>query len=141
MQSISFRVLTAAFVIAHFVGNLWHGEAHSILEIALPVYKTAFVLIAIILGPIVGSILTWTSYRLIGYWMVGVSMTSSVVFSVYHHFVMISNDNVEHLPPGTAEAHAHFSNSAEAIALIALAGALIAFYAAGKQYAVDQANE
>ena len=59
-------------------------------------------------------------------------MVGSVVFSVYHHYILISIDNVEHLPPGTSDAHAHFSNSAEFIAIAALASALAAFYAAGK---------
>lgn len=129
------KIVIVVFVLAHFLGNIWHGDAHATLEISLPGYKTAFVLVVILLGPIVGAILAWTRYSLLGCWVVGVSLVGSVVFSVYHHYVMISNDNVEHLPPGPQEAHAHFSNSAELIALIALAGALFAFYSAGRQYA------
>ena len=41
-----------------------------------------------------------------------------------------SEDNVEHLPTGSAEAHAHFTTSATAIEFLALFGAFVAFYAA-----------
>ena len=132
MQSTIIKILITAIVLIHLVGNLWHGAAHTSLEIYLPGIKTAFVIVVILIGPILGAALTWTSYSLLGSWTVGLAMVGSVVFSVYHHFILISPDNVEHLPPGTAHAHAHFSNSAEFIALVALAAALLAFYAAGK---------
>ena len=140
MRIVSTTGLISVFVIVHFLGNLWHGDAHAILEISLPSYKTAFVVVVILCGPIAGAVLSWTRYSILGCWIVGVSMVGSVVFSVYHHYVMISIDNVEHLPPGTQEAHEHFSNSAEFIALVALAAALISFYAAGRQYAVSRGD-
>ncbi len=132
MQSTVIKALLTFFVLVHLVGNLWHGDAHTTLEIFLPGIKLTFVIVVILISPILGGILTWTRYAIPGSWIVGVSMVGSVVFSVYHHFVLISPDNVEHLPAGTPEAHAHFSNSAEFIALVALFGALLAFYAAGK---------
>ncbi|MCZ6855068.1 MAG: hypothetical protein O7G86_14250 [Gammaproteobacteria bacterium] len=132
MQPTTIKVLLALFVLVHFVGNLWHGDAHATLEITLPGSKTAFVVVFILIGPILGSILTWTRHIVIGSWIVGVSMLGSVVFSVYHHFVLISPDNVDHLPAGTPAAHAQFSSSAEFIAVAALLTALLAFYAAGK---------
>jgi len=132
MQSTVIKVVLAIFVLVHLLGNLWHGNAHATLEITLPGSKTAFVVIFILIGPVLGAILTWTRHAVSGSWIVGISMVGSVVFSVYHHFVLISPDNVEHLPPGTPEAHAQFSSSAEFIALAALFAALMAFYAAGK---------
>jgi hypothetical protein len=134
MQIKSTKVLISIFVLVHFIGNLWHGDAHAILEISLPTYKTVFVVVVILLSPIIGAVLSWTRYSILGCWIVGLSMVGSVVFSVYHHYVMISIDNVEHLSPGTPEAHEHFSNSAEFIALVALAAALFSFYSAGRQY-------
>lgn len=64
-------------------------------------------------------------------------MIGSVLFSIYYHFVFISNDNIEHLPTGTAEAQAHFANSAEFIALAAFVAALFAFYAVGRLQSVN----
>ncbi len=125
------KVLISALVLVHFFGNLWHGDAHATLEVTLPELKTAYVAVVIVIAPLIGATLTWTRFMRPGAWLVGMSMVGSVVFSVYHHYVMISIDNVEHLPAGTAQAHAHFSNSAELIALSALAAALVSFYGAG----------
>ncbi len=127
------KIIIAILVAVHLVGNLWHGSAHAILEIALPDYKTAFVLVVIIISPVLGAILCWTKFSIQGCWLVALSMLGSLLFSVYHHFVMISIDNVDHLPPGTPAAHKHFANSAEFIALAALAAALFSFYALGRQ--------
>jgi len=126
------NILISLTVLIHLGGNIWHGYAHAILEIDLPSIKIAFVAIAIVIAPIIGAILTWTRFSIGGCCLVGASMLGSVLFSVYHHYVLISNDNVEHLPPGAPEAHVHFSNSAEFIALGALAGVVLAFYAVGK---------
>ncbi|MDA1076425.1 MAG: hypothetical protein O3A63_16960 [Proteobacteria bacterium] len=127
------QYLVSAVVLLHLLGNLWHGDAHTTLEINLPGFKMVFVIVVILVAPVLGAIATWTRFATTGYWAVGLSLAGSVLFSVYHHYVMISIDNVDHLPPGTAEAHAHFANSAEFIALIALAGGLLAFYGAGRQ--------
>lgn len=132
MKPTILKALITTLVLLHLAGNLWHGNAHTILEIPLSRFQTSFVVGIILVAPIIGAILTWTRYVTVGNWFVGISMVGSVLFSVYHHYVLVSIDNVEHLPPGTSEAHAHFSNSAAFIALIALASALMSFYAAGR---------
>ncbi len=124
-------------VLIHLIGNLWHGDAHTTLDVTLSNLQTAFVMVVIILGPVLGTILTWTTSALLGSWIVGCSMFGSVLFSVYHHFILISNDNVEHLPASTVEAQAHFANSAEFIALAAFVAALFAFYAVGRLQSVN----
>ncbi len=131
------KLLITLSVLLHLLGNFWHGDAHTILEINLPDTKMLFVVLVILVSPVVGALLTWTHHQVLGCWVAGISLAASVVFSVFHHYVMISIDNVEHLPPGTPEAHDHFSNSAEFIALIALLGAFLSFYAAGKFSAPD----
>ena len=132
MNTTLLKALISALVIAHLVGNMWHGAAHDTLEINLPDLKMMFVYVVILAAPLIGLGLLWFNKELIACWFVGVSMLGSVLFSVYHHYVWISEDNVDYLPPGTPEAHAHFANSAELIALLALAAALLAFYAAGR---------
>ena len=57
MQSPFIRLLITIFVLVHLVGNLWHGNAHTTLEISLPGIKTAFVIVVILIGPILGGIL------------------------------------------------------------------------------------
>lgn len=140
MSPTVIKTLVSFVVLLHLLGNLWHGDAHMTLEVGLPALKSAFVVVVILIAPILGAFLTWTRFSITGCWIVGVSLLGSVLFSVYHHYVLISIDNVEHLPPGTPEAHAHFSNSAELIALAALAGVALAFYAAGKLAAKDSSD-
>lgn len=132
MNDSAIRILVSALVGVHFVGNVWHGDAHATLEISLPDWKTAYVVVVILVAPLAGGVLLWTRFMTLGAWIVGLSMVGSVLFSVYHHYVMISIDNVDHLPAGTVEEHAHFTNSAAFIALSALAAALVAFYSAGR---------
>ncbi len=126
------KTLTTTAIVLHFIGNLWHGAAHTTLEIGLPLYKNAFIVVAILIMPLVGGALLWTKSALLGSWLAATGLLGSVLFSVYHHYVLISIDNVDHLPAGPAAAHAHFSNSAAFIALAAVAGAVLAFYTAGR---------
>ncbi len=132
MNTTLLKVLISALVIAHLLGNLWHGAAHDTLEINLPGVKMMFVYVVILGAPLIGLGLLWFNKELLAYCLVGLSMLGSVLFSVYHHYVWISEDNVEYLPEGSPQDHAHFANSAELIALLALAAALLAFYAAGR---------
>jgi len=131
MYGPTIRILTTALVLLHFAGNVWHGDAHDTLNISLPDWKTAYVTAVIVIAPLLGMVLMWTRFETLGAGIVGMSMVGSVLFSVYHHYVLISIDNVDHLPAGTAQAHAHFSNSAELIAVSALAAALAGFYCVG----------
>ena len=133
MKESAIKIGLVILVAIHFVGNLWHGDAHETLEVGLPTYKWVYVYAVIAAAPILGAILLWTRFYLAGCWTIALSMLGSVLFSVYHHYVMVSDDNVHFLPPGSAEDHQHFSNSAELIAVVALAGALLAFYEIGKQ--------
>lgn len=132
MRSPTIRVLTTALVLIHLAGNVWHGDAHTILNISLPEWKEAYIAAVIVMAPLFGMGLMWTRFETVGAGIVGLSMVGSLLFSVYHHYVLISIDNVDHLPAGTAEAHAYFSNSAGFIALSALAAALAGFYCVGR---------
>jgi len=62
----------------------------------------------------------------IPYWGVG-----QLVYLWLAQLSLVS-DNINHLPLGSADAHAQFANSAEFIALVALSTALLAFYLVGK---------
>jgi len=119
-------------VFAHLAGNVWHGDAHTVLEIALPETKTVFVMLVILAAPLLGLALLWFRQQLLGYLVVALSLLGSVLFSVYHHYVMVSIDNVDYLPQGSIADHTHFIDSAEFIALSAIVGTILAFYAAGR---------
>ena len=83
-------------VVLHLLGNLWHGAAHQAMRITLPPWKTAFVVVSILLPPPIGAFLLWTRRSALGAWITGLSMVSSLVFGLYHHYVLISPDHVSH---------------------------------------------
>ena len=127
------KVALAGLVAIHLFVTLWHGGAHTQLGILLPPEKNAFVYIVILIAPIVAASLLWTRYLLAGVWTLVLSMVGALLFGAYHHYVLVSPDNVCHLPPGTAEAHSHFITSAAAIALLELASALYGAFCLGSQ--------
>ena len=90
----------------------------------LPPWKTAFVFVVILIAPIVAGIVVWTRYFSIGLWVFFLSMLGALLFGAYHHYVMVSPDNVGHLPAGSPESHTQFISSAAVIALLELAAAL-----------------
>src|SRR2546425_7244299 len=119
------KILITALVTIHLAATLWHGSAHTQLAIALPPEKNVFVYVVILISPIVAAGLVWTRYIWIGLWVFLLSMLGALLFGAYHHYVLVSPDNVGHLPPGgSPESHFQFVASAAAIALIELASAL-----------------
>lgn len=111
-------------VALHLAVTVWHGSAHTALGITLPPEKTAFVFIVILIAPLVAVSLLWTRYAVVGGWMMVLSMLGALLFGVYHHYVMVSPDNVGHLPPGSAAAQSAFVGTATGLALLELASTL-----------------
>jgi NADPH:quinone reductase-like Zn-dependent oxidoreductase len=125
------KVAITVLVAIHLAATLWHGDAHTRLAIELPPAKTAFVMVVILVAPIVAAGLVWTRFVSIGLWVFVISMLGALLFGVYHHYLMVSNDNVGHLPAGNPEFHSQFISSAAVIAFLELASAL---YGAGCLY-------
>jgi hypothetical protein len=61
----------------------------------------------------------------------GGARLGALLFGAYHHFVMISPDNIGHLPHGSAEALSTFVATASALALLELASALYGAFCLG----------
>ena len=129
------RILITSLVIVHLAASVWHGDAHTRLAIALSPEKNIFVFTVILIAPLVALILVWTRYSRIGLWVLGLSMVGALLFGAYHHYVMVSPDNIGHLPEGSAEAHTQFISSAAVIALLELAAALYAAFCLGSRSA------
>jgi hypothetical protein len=70
----------------------------------------------------------------IGLWVFFLAMLGSFLFGVYHHYVLVSPDNISHLPPGTPQARSRFITSAGLIALIDLAATLYGAFCVGRNY-------
>jgi hypothetical protein len=113
-----------AIVVAHLVATLWHADAHFTLEIGLPLLKDLFVYVVILAAPVLAAILIWTRRTEPALWIFALSMLGALLFGAYHHYVLVSPDNIHHLPDGAPHEHASFINSAAAIALLELAGLL-----------------
>lgn len=118
------KVVITALVAVHLIATLWHGNAHTQLSIELPPLKTAFVVVIILVAPLVAAALVWTRYASIGLWVFVLSMLGALLFGAYHHYVLVSPDNVSHLPTGSPASHTQFISSAAVIALLELASAL-----------------
>lgn len=125
------KLLITALVAIHLAASLWHGNAHTRLAIDLPAAKTLFVFTVILTAPIVSALLVWTRYIFIALWVLFLSMLGSFLFGAYHHFWLVSPDNISHLPAGSPEMHSQFITSAGVIALLELAAALYAAYCLG----------
>lgn len=129
------KIVITGLFIGHLAASLWHGSAHTHLGIELSAEQTLFVYIIVIIAPVVAAILVWTHYVSMGLWTLFFSMLGSFLFGVYHHYVFVSPDNINHLPPGTPESHSHFVTSAGVIALVELASSLYGAFCLGTHHA------
>jgi hypothetical protein len=134
------RIVITGLVAIHLAASLWHGSAHTQLAIELPPQKTLFIFIVIIIAPIVAASLVWTRYISIGLWVFFLSMLGALLFGAYHHYVLVSPDNISHLPAGSPESHSQFITSAGVIGLLELAAALYAAFCLGSHRAQSRAN-
>lgn len=125
------RLVITGLVAVHLVASAWHANAHTSLGVYLPTAKTLFVYIVILLAPVVAAALVSTRYFSLGHWVLFLSMLGSFLFGAYHHYLLVSPDNIAHLPAGSPEMHSQFITSAGLIALIELAGALYGAYCLG----------
>ncbi len=129
------RFLITALVALHLAASLWHGGAHTSLAIELPPGKNLFVYVVILIAPAVAAALVWTRHVRTGLWVFFLSMLGSLLFGAYHHYVLVSPDNIGHLPAGSPESHSHFINSAGLLALLELAAALYGAFCLGTRHA------
>lgn len=118
-------------VAIHLAVALWHGTAHTALVVTLSPEQNAFVFLVILIAPLLAAFLVWTRYVLAGVWMFFLSMLGALLFGVYYHYILVSPDNIGHLPHGGADAQSPFIASAAALALLELASALYGAFVLG----------
>ena len=129
------KIVITGLVAVHLAASLWHGTTHARLAIDLPPEKTVFIYAVILIAPIVAAALLWARYSSMGLWVFFLSMIAAFLFGAYHHYVLVSPDNISHLPTGSAESHSRFITSAGIIALLELASALYGAFRLGAHYA------
>jgi hypothetical protein len=129
------KIVITGLVIVHLIASLWHGSAHTHLGIELSTEQALFIYIIVIIAPVVAAILVCTRYALTGLWVFFLSMLGSFLFGVYQHYMLVSPDNINHLPTSTPESHSHFIASAGVIAVVELASALYGAFCLGRYHA------
>jgi Ni/Fe-hydrogenase subunit HybB-like protein len=134
------KIVITGLVAVHLAATLWHGNLHSRLSINLSPWQTLFIILVILMAPIVAAALVWTRYVSTGLWVFFLSMLAAFLFGAYHHYVMVSPDNINFLPGTSAEDHYQFAISAGAIALLELGSALYGAFCLGSRRALSRAD-
>ena len=111
-----------AVVAVHGLVNAAHAAAHSELGVEMSKCQETFILLVIGLSPLVAAVLLWTAYARLGAVLLAGSMAAALVFGGYYHYIAVSPDHVEHLPPGDARglfrASAVFVAASQALGIV-----------------------
>lgn len=128
------KIVLTSFGVLHLGSTLWHGSAHSAIDIQLSGLQNLYVFAVVLTAPVVGVALLWSRFRDIGVWLFAISMVGACLFGVYYHYILVSPDNIAHLPAASADAHTQFIRSAAVIAVVEFVSALLGFFALGQAY-------
>jgi hypothetical protein len=88
-------------VIVHLLVTLAHGLAHRKLQIGLPPAGNVFVGLVIVVAPLIAAGLTWSRGQRFGLGLLTLSMFGSLLFGLYHHFMVEGPDHVHSQPAGS----------------------------------------
>ena len=91
---------TTAIVVAHLLVNIAHGLAHRELRVGLEPLASIFVIVVVLIVPLIAAGLVWTAEKRLGLILLFLSMFGSLLFGLYHHFLVVSSDHV-HLQPSS----------------------------------------
>ena len=88
-----------AIIVAHLLLSIAHGLAHLELHVGLVRPDVIFVILVVLLLPLVAMGLVWTAEKRRGLILLSLSMSASLLFGMYHHFMVMSPDHVRSQPP------------------------------------------
>ncbi len=83
--------------IIHAIANGLHGLAHMEIPVSLSMLQSLFVGFVILLIPIIAAALLWTKLYRLGSWLLLGSITGSLLFGIYNHFIVMSPDHVSQI--------------------------------------------
>jgi hypothetical protein len=86
--------LALAIIVFHFVVGVIHGVVHFHYEIPLEMWQHVYIAVVIFAAPLVAGGLLLKRKLRAGAWLLLVSMTGSLVFGVYFHFLLIGPDHI-----------------------------------------------
>ena len=91
----------SAIVVVHLLVNIVHGLAHRELRVGLDPPASMFVIVVVLVCPLLAMALVWTTKKRIGLILLSLSMFGSLLFGLYHHFLVASPDHVRLQPAST----------------------------------------
>jgi hypothetical protein len=116
------RLWLAAVVFVHLAISIVHGSAHAAAQVPLSVAGTAFVLTAVLAGPLIGLALTGP-VPVIGGAVVAATLAASLLFGLLNHFLVSGADHVAQVVPAWRML---FGWTAVLLALTEAAGSVLA---------------
>jgi hypothetical protein len=84
-----FAKYVTAIVVAHLLVNIAHGLGHRELRVGLDPQASIFVIVVVLICPLLA----------MGLILLSLSMFGSLLFGLYHHFLVASPDHVRSPPP------------------------------------------
>ena len=114
--------LGVAVVVLHALVVIPHSIAHTMIHIDMNLWQNIYIGLVIVIGPVVSGILLWRSSRS-GFVLLVLSMTGSLLFGIYYHFVAPGPDNVTFLHPHPWTQT--FRVSAVMLAVVELGGVIV----------------
>jgi hypothetical protein len=103
MGKRSIVLVATVAVLVHLVVSMVHGRAHEQLAVGLSSWQNIYVMTVIVIAPLIAMVLIWTRLARLGFLLLFISMSGSLIFGAVYHYVVISPDHVSHLPPGDAQ--------------------------------------
>jgi len=83
-----------AIVVAHLLVNIAHGFSHRRLGVGLAPLASIFVVVVVLILPLIATGLVWASRKRFGLTLLLLSMSGSLLFGLYHHFLVTGPDQV-----------------------------------------------
>jgi hypothetical protein len=88
-------------VLFHTIVHLWHSTTHFQIPVPLTAAQIALVVVVVLVLPLLGAGLLWTTQKREAAWLITVSMLVSLLFGFISHFVLSgSSDDVLAVPAG-----------------------------------------
>lgn len=121
-----------ALVGLHYLVNLAHGAVHGAIPVPLTTAQTAFVVLVVTVGPVLGIWLLRGDRDSIGWATLAVVLVAAFCFSVVFHYVLATPDHVAHVPDGSWKLP--FEATAGAVTAVDGGGAVLAGWYAGQAH-------
>jgi hypothetical protein len=118
------RWTITVIVLLHAVVSVLHGNAHTSLGVGLSSWQQTYVLLVIVIAPFVAGVLAWTRWMRLALLVLLFSMAGSLIFGACYHYLIVSPDNVAHLPAG--EARGMFRSTAMLLFVTESLGVIVA---------------